>query len=323
MLRIAVLLLPTLALAAEPKTRTFRFNYEATVTGLKPGDTARVWLPVPQSFDDQEVLKIEPTLPADAKRSIDRSSGNEMYYVSAKADAAGTIPLKVVYTMRRREVLGQTDKALTADLERFLKPDPLAPSDGKHLKLIEGLKLPDDPMAKGQAFYHLVNERMKYDKTGTKWGRGDVDWVCDSRYGNCTDFHSLFNALCRSQKIPARFEIGFGLPEKRGTGDVAGYHCWAKFKPAGEGRGWVPVDISEANKNPKKADYYFGNLTEDRVTFTSGRGLTLSPMQDGPALNFFVYPYVEVAGQPYPADKITRKFRYEDVADVPMKAVCP
>jgi transglutaminase-like putative cysteine protease len=135
--------------------------------------------------------------------------------------------------------------------------------------------------------------------------------VCDSRFGNCTDFHSLFNALARSQKIPAKFESGFGIPTKRGTGDVPGYHCWAKFKP--EGRGWVPVDISEANKNPKMSDYYFGNLTEDRVTFSTGRGLTLSPKQDGPPLNFFVYPYVEVDGKPYSADKIKRRFAYEDV----------
>src|SRR3712207_7840796 len=40
------------------------------------------------------------------------------------------------------------------------------------------------------------------------------------------------------------------------------YHCWAAFAPAG--RGWVPVDISEADKHPEMTDYYFGNLTADR-----------------------------------------------------------
>ena len=57
--------------------------------------------------------------------------------------------------------------------------------------------------------------------------------------------------------------MGFPLPPKRGEGDIGGYHCWALFKP--EGKGWVPVDISEANKDPKMTEYYFGNLTEDRV----------------------------------------------------------
>jgi hypothetical protein len=72
------------------------------------------------------------------------------------------------------------------------------------------------------------------------------------------------------------------------------------------------VDISEANKNPKRKDYYFGNLTEDRVTFTTGRDLELSPKQDGEPLNFFIYPYVEVGGKPYPQEKIVRKFTYTD-----------
>jgi hypothetical protein len=61
------------------------------------------------------------------------------------------------------------------------------------------------------------------------------------------------------------------------------------------------------------ADYYFGNLTEDRVAFTTGRGYDLVPKQDGPAPNFLVYPYVEVGGKPYASDKVKRKFSYEDV----------
>jgi transglutaminase-like putative cysteine protease len=196
-------------------------------------------------------------------------------------------------------------------IARFLQPDAKVPTDGRPLELIKGKKLPTDQEAAARVLYDVVNGHMRYSKEGTGWGRGDAAWACDSRYGNCTDFHSLFIALARSEKIPARFEIGFGLPEKRGSGDVAGYHCWAKFKP--EGKGWVPVDISEANKNPKMKDYYFGNLTEDRVTFSTGRQITLAPKQDGPPLNFFVYPYVEVGGKPYPADKVKRKFGYEDV----------
>src|SRR5947207_2846041 len=83
-------------------------------------------------------------------------------------------------------------------------------------------------------------------------GQGDSVWACESKYGNCTDFHSLFISLARSQKIPAQFEIGFPIPEKRSAdemSEVPGYHCWAKFRP--QGKGWIPVDISEASKNPK------------------------------------------------------------------------
>ena len=49
------------------------------------------------------------------------------------------------------------------------------------------------------------------------------------------------------------------------------------------------------------------------MTFSTGRDIVLAPKQDGPPLNFFVYPYVEVAGKPYTADKVKRKFGYEDL----------
>jgi transglutaminase-like putative cysteine protease len=305
-----VLATSSVLLAAEPKSRTFKFTYETTITGLKPGQEARVWLPAAQTTDDQEILKVHRAFPVDSDLNTEPRFGNQMFYLAPKADADGNIALRVDYTLRRKEVKGETDKRLPEDAE-YLKPDRLAPPDGKHMKLIDGKKLPDDPMAKAKEFYDMVNGMMRYAKEGTEWGRGDVNWVCDSKFGNCTDFHSLFIALARSQKIPSRFEIGFGIPEKRGTGEVAGYHCWAKFKP--EGKGWVPVDISEANKNPKMSDYFFGNLTENRVTFTTGRDLDLVPKQDGPRLNFFVYPNVEVDGKPFPADKVKRKFTYEDV----------
>ena len=60
--------------------------------------------------------------------------------------------------------------------------------------------------------------------------RGDAEWACDSRFGNCTDFHSYFMGLARAKGIPARFEMGFPVP----AGDdhvakVDGYHCWSWF----------------------------------------------------------------------------------------------
>jgi transglutaminase-like putative cysteine protease len=293
-----------------PRSRTFQFIYAATVTGLKADETARIWLPVPQTTEDQEVSLV--TAPKDAKLNTEKKFGNKMYYVEAKADADGKIPLEMVFLVKRKEVKGE--KPLSAEekarLADFLKPDAKVPIDGKPLDLIKDKKLPDDHTERARVLYDVVNAHMRYSKEGQGWGRGDSVWACESGYGNCTDFHSLFISLARAEKIPAKFEIGFPIPEKHGSGEVAGYHCWAKFRP--EGKGWVAVDISEANKNPKMKDYYFGNLTEDRVTFTTGRDLELAPKQDGEPLNFFIYPYVEVGGKPYPQEKIVRKFSYTD-----------
>jgi len=47
------------------------------------------------------------------------------------------------------------------------------------------------------------------------------------------------------------------------------------------------------------------------VQLSTSRDIALSPKQDGPALNYFVYPYVEVDGKPY--DKLDKQFSFEEV----------
>jgi transglutaminase-like putative cysteine protease len=295
----------------EPKARTFEFTYAATVTGLKPQQTARVWLPVPPDSDEQKIEIVTPL--AGAKLTTEKFYGNRLYYLEAKADADGRILLSMTFKVTRKEVRSLLTKYNGEDaarIERYLQPDQLVPIEGKPLELLKDKDLPKDEMAKAKLLYEIVNKHMKYDKDGTGWGRGDAVWACENGRGNCSDFHSLFISLARSQKIPAKFEIGFGLPAKHGEGDIAGYHCWAKFRP--EGKGWIAVDISEANKNPKMAEYFFGNLTEDRVAFSTGRDLVLEPKQDGGPVNFLIYPYVEVDGKVYPQEKIERKFSFKD-----------
>jgi uncharacterized protein (TIGR03000 family) len=302
--------------AAQAKTRIFQFTYSATVTGLAEGKTARVWLPVAASNEHQEVeIADSKALPEGYKIDTEPAYGNKILYAEVKPDKDGSATLAVTYQVKRREVKGASppDVPDAPKIARYLEPDTLVPITGKPLELIKGKAIPMNQLAAAKMLYDVVNNHMRYSKEGTGWGRGDSVWACDSKFGNCSDFHSLFISLARAQKIPAKFEIGFPLPSKRGAGDIGGYHCWAFFKP--DGKGWVPVDISEANKDPKMKDYYFGNLTEDRVTFTTGRDYDLVPKQDGPQRNFFVYPYVEVDGKEYPADKVKRKFSFKDLGE--------
>jgi transglutaminase-like putative cysteine protease len=301
-----------------PKNREFRLIYAATITRLKPGQTARVWLPVPPSNSEQTVEIVARKLPGKHKLTTEPKFGNRLLYVEAQADPHGEIPLSITYRIRRWEIKGdaKTTTVSKKELEEFLQPDAHVPVGGKPAeKLLKGRTLPDDQMRLAKELYDLVNSHMTYSKKGTGWGRGDAEWACDSRYGNCTDFHSLFISLARTEKLPAKFVIGFALPARQGRGELPGYHCWAWFHPMG--RGWLPVDISQANlsreKAPAMVSYCFGNLTEDRVAFSTGRDLELVPRQAGSPLNFFIYPYVEVEGRPWPDAKVQRRFRYEDV----------
>jgi len=193
--------------------------------------------------------------------------------------------------------------------DRYLKPTRKIPLDGVIAQLgAQEAHGQSSDAAKIRAFYDYVYANMRYAKNGTGWGQGDAIWACTEKYGNCTDFHSLFMGMARSQGIPARFTIGFPIPHDRTEAEIGGYHCWAEaWDPA---RGWVPMDASEAWKS-QQADAFFGKLPSDRIAFTIGRDLVLNPEQQGDPLNYFIYPYAEVEGQP--VEGIEKSFRFRRV----------
>jgi transglutaminase-like putative cysteine protease len=240
-----------------------------------------------------------------------------MFYAQAAKADKPEIHFEIVYDVVRHErlTLGSVTPHLAdvaiKDKERkqFLQPDKLVPITGLPADLaVKVTSGKNTPLEKARAIYDYVFDNMKYDKTGTGWGHGDVLYACDAKKGNCTDFHSLFISMARSQAIPARFEIGFPLPADKHGGEIAGYHCWADFfEPS---HGWVPVDISEAWEHPEKKDFFFGAHDANRIQFTVGRDIVLNPKQGGAPLNYFVYPYVEVGGAEY--SNVSLAFSFQD-----------
>jgi transglutaminase-like putative cysteine protease len=181
------------------------------------------------------------------------------------------------------------------DPKRYLRPEKLVPVNETFKTLAETATAgKHGEMERARALYDSVLARMRYDKSGTGWGKGDAVYACDAKTGNCSDFHSYFIALARSIGIPARFAIGATIPADKDEGSIEGYHCWAEFFADGR---WVPVDISEAWKNPKLADYYFGHNPANRFELTRGRDLIVDPPPATGPINFLVYPLLELDGK--------------------------
>lgn len=296
--------------------RTFQLNYGATLLDLPAGEKVQVWLPVPQTNGHQRIRSLKMDLPARGQIHTDRVHGNRILYFETTCPGSGNLAFHTSYLVRRKEVQAldgvSSRTRLSADQKQlYLSANQKVPLAGKPLDLLAGVEFATDPLLVARLLYDRVDQHVRYDKSQPGYGNGDVLWVCDSQFGNCTDFHSLFISWARSRGLPARFEIGFPLPPQRGEGTIGGYHCWALFHTAR--RGWVPVDISEADKHPDMKEYYFGNLTEDRVSFTTGRDIELVPRQAGPPLNYFVYPYIEVDGKPWPRESTRQAFSYTDV----------
>ncbi len=300
-------------------SRTFIFTYQVTLKDIPAGaKRVRVWIPIATTDANQTVaLKASGPVPLHSTRET--AFGNHILYGEILHPSASPAVFILEYQVTRQEyVKGDYDHLLKAShgpesahasLAAYLAPDRLVPIDGRIKTLAdENTRGKQGTVEKARALYDFVFNTVRYDKSGTGWGRGDSLWVCDAKHGNCTDFHSLFISLARAEGIPARFEIGFPVPTGA-EGAIPGYHCWAEFYA--NGVGWVPVDISEAWKDPKKREYFFGALDANRVQFTVGRDLTLQPKQDGPPLNYFIYPYVEVDGKEF--EGVERKFTYRDV----------
>jgi transglutaminase-like putative cysteine protease len=326
---LLLLLFPACQLAAQatsntqkfsPPSRTFRFTYNFTVKDIPPtAKQLRVWIPVPRTDQHQTVHVLSVKAPVKTRMTQESEYGNRMMYAEIQNPVAGKAEFTLEYEVKRLEYsrgdyaqLKQADQkpsVVSASMSRLVAPDSLIPTDGKIKQLaIEVTGSQSGTVAKAKAAYDYLFTNMRYDKTGSGWGRGDAVWACDAKHGNCTDFHSPFIGMLRADGIPARFDIGFPLPENKDKGEIAGYHCWAEFYS--HKTGWVPVDISEAWKAKEKENYFFGSVDANRVQFSTGRDIALSPKQDGPALNYFVYPYVEVDGKPY--DKLDKQFSFEE-----------
>lgn len=298
-------------------SRHFTFHYAFTVKNLPPHGNVKIWFPAATSDNFQEVKVISAKGDLPLKKTRDSKFGDEMYFAETSKAKTPDLHFEVIYDVVRHErlVVGrQIPRLAQASLDEkerkeFLGADKLVPVSGLPAELaVKTVEGKSGTLDKARAIYDYVFANMRYDKSGTGWGHGDVLYACNAKHGNCTDFHSLFIAMARSQEIPARFEIGFAIPIGKAAGDIAGYHCWADFFDPE--RGWVPVDISEAWLDPVKKNYFFGALDENRVQFSMGRDLTLNPRQKGEPVNYFVYPYVEVAGQPYP--NVSQAFSFAD-----------
>lgn len=310
--RAAVLLLCLVALPAlADNVRTFEATYVATLRDLPAGvKKLDVWIPLPATRGAQTVSDVAIVSPWRFTRMREGEFGNEYAFATIENPPAGDLVVRVRFTATRHEesMSSPAERAASAaELRRAMSADRLVSLSPRVRKLADEITAGrKTPMAQARAIYEYVVTTMKYDKTAPGWGNGDTERACDIHKGNCTDFHSLFLSLARARGIPARFVIGF--PMTAADGLVSGYHCWAEFYV--RGKGWIPVDASEAAKSndPGMREYLFGNLDASRIQFTIGRDIKLQPRTSQP-LNYFIYPHAEADGVRVGTPAIMLEFR--------------
>jgi transglutaminase-like putative cysteine protease len=289
------------------ESRTFSLEYVGKVTEIPAGTKKlRVWLPVPQDSTVQTIKNL--SFSRDAKIAAEPKYGNKIAYF--EIDNPGAMAeITMNFACTRMEIRTDLDALKSEGKDEadsftvFRRADTLVLVDEKIRGMADEIvKGKVGTVDKARAIYDHVVSQMTYDKNHQGWGRGSTQHACDVGKGNCTDFHALFNSLCRAGGIASGFEIGLYLPyDRKSEEKPGGYHCWALFRIPG--KTWVPVDCSEAMRFPARKEFFFGGHTSNRVTLSTGRDITLEPRQAGEPLNYFLNPYVEADGKPLKADK--------------------
>lgn len=307
---------------APPKSRSLRLNFKCEIGELPPAAKAvDLWIPVPPTNERQTVkLLNESDLLASGRFTFDKTFGNQLYYRRFDA-AGGNAPMQVelVYDADVREETVVAAKELIAtkadvpagEFAPYLCETSMIPIEGRIAELARAIELPEgEPLRAGRAIYDYLVTSMKYNYLAPGAGKGNAVWACDSKTGDCTDFHSVFIGVCRYRGIPADHVFGLPLPPEKREGDAKYCHCWAQFWVADVG--WIPIDASRANKYPNDREYYFGTLGSTWLTLAHGRDVVLEPPQQGPPINMLHGPVAEVDGKPHEGLKWIAHYKDRD-----------
>ncbi|MBI4358000.1 MAG: transglutaminase domain-containing protein [Candidatus Omnitrophica bacterium] len=291
-----------------PAQREFQIIYQAQVPE-PPLDakSVRIWIPLASTREGQTILERNVESAAPYRITRDPQYGNEMAYLELERPFLPSLDFNITYKAKLTKPLSNTVFENDENPSAYLNPSRLmVVNDTVRARTRNAVLGKSTLIEKARGIYEDVIGRMRYDKTVPGWGEGNTIRACLLGKGNCTDFHSLFISMAHAAEIPARFKIGLTIPEAP-EGEIPGYHCWAEFYE--EGKGWKPVDASEAWKNPKRKEAYFGNFDTNKFLISVGRDIQLEPRQSGDPVNIFFYPYVEVDGKEWNGVKTSFQFK--------------
>ena len=264
------------------------------------------------------------------------AKGGTAKIVESKADALGIIAsqfpagVKPILTVTSRiatknyavdlSAPSRAPKENRAELEHFLRPTKLLPTDGivkaTATEITRGAKT---DVEKARAIYEwIVDNTFRNPKT-RGCGVGDIRFMLESRDlgGKCADLNALYVGLARAADLPARDVYGIRVAKSEmgykslGTSSekvTKAQHCRAEVYLGGYG--WVPVDAADVRKvvleEPpgnlpledemvKKARArLFGSWEMNWMAYNFAHDVTL-PGSSGAPIAFFMYPQAETA----------------------------
>lgn len=302
------------------------FEVTTRVEVLKPFGATRIGVPA--------ALITETPFQKTLANTFDAGAGTAKKMVASESDALGIIVAE--YAAGVRPVLTVTSRVTTrncavdlaapgtarkvspSELEHFLRPTKLLPTDGivkdTATQITAGA---NTDVEKARAIYEWIVENTFRNPKTRGCGVGDIRFMLESKdlSGKCADLNSLYVGLARSAGLPARdvygirtakSEMGYKSLGASSENVTKAQHCRAEVYLAGYG--WVPVDPADVRKvvleeppgnRPlddemvKKARArLFGSWEMNWMAYNFAHDVAL-PGSNGAPVGFFMYPQAE------------------------------
>ncbi len=303
--------------------RTFQVTTHIEV--LKPSGTTRVWVPVALISETPFQKTLSNTF---------NCEGGTAKLIEIKADALGIIAaefpagVKPILTVTSRiatkdyavdlTTRSKAQKEDRAELEHFLRPTKLLPTDGiVKATASEITKGASTDVEKARAIYDwIVDNTFRNPKT-RGCGIGDIRFMLESKDlgGKCADLNALYVGLARAAGLPARdvygirvakSELGYKSLGASSENVTKAQHCRAEVYLVDYG--WVPVDPADVRKvvleeppgNRPLDDTMvknvrarlFGSWEMNWMAYNFAHDVVL-PGSIGAPVGFFMYPQAE------------------------------
>lgn len=246
-----------------PGGRTFEVVTRIEI--LKPSGPTHVWLPTALVAETPYQIKLANSVHAE---------GGTAQLVESKADGlgivvaefpSGTKPAVTVTTRIETKdyavdfsKANEQEKPDRAELEHFLRPTKLMPTDGivkaTATEITAGAKT---DLEKARTIYEWIVENTFRNPKTRGCGTGDIRFMLETKDlgGKCADLNALYVGLARAAGLPARDVYGIRLAKSElgykslgpSTENVTkAQHCRAEVYL--RDYGWVPVDPADVRK---------------------------------------------------------------------------
>jgi len=303
------------------------FEVTTSVEVLNPSGVTRIWLPA---------ALLNPTPFQKTLSNEFKAEGGTAKMVESRADSLGIIAaefpagvkpiLSVTSQVTTKNYAvdfssaGKAPKADKKDLEHFLQPTKLLPTDGivrtTANEIIKGAKT---DVEKARAIYEWIVENTFRNPKTRGCGLGDIRFMLETKDlgGKCADLNALFVGLARAAGLPARDVYGIRVAKSdlgyKSLGPsteivTKAQHCRAEVYLSDHG--WVPVDPSDVRKvvleeppgnRPLDDEMVksararlFGSWEMNWMAYNFAHDVVL-PGSSGTPIGFLMYPQAETA----------------------------